>query len=171
MISGLRPLITNMPACPRIAIVRYQRGKGFICWRGVELLHILRFRENRSKLAFAWRNREIDNDKFLGIEHWLFLLCDNPNRLIVNICTPRRFDSVRRFNVYRSSSVRFRTLAISVWVSIWRTYDRLHLSRQESTFSSSWFELITDGVLPRAHAPSINKTRQISDKCANASII
>jgi hypothetical protein len=52
-----------MPACPRIAIFRYQRGEGLIDWRGVELLRILRFRENQSKLAFARRNWEIYNGK------------------------------------------------------------------------------------------------------------
>jgi hypothetical protein len=52
-ISGLRPWIMNTPACPRIAILRYQRREGLTGWRGVELLRVLRFRENRSKLAFA----------------------------------------------------------------------------------------------------------------------
>jgi hypothetical protein len=53
MIFGLRLWITNMPACPRIGMLHYQRGEVLTGWRGVELLRILRFRENRSKLAFA----------------------------------------------------------------------------------------------------------------------
>jgi hypothetical protein len=35
----------NMPACPRIAILRYQRGEGLTGCRGFELLCILGFRE------------------------------------------------------------------------------------------------------------------------------
>jgi hypothetical protein len=74
-ISGLRPWITNMPAYPRITILRYQHGEDLAGWLGVGLLRILRFRENRSKLAFSWRNRGTNNDKWLGSGHWLFLLC------------------------------------------------------------------------------------------------
>jgi hypothetical protein len=39
-IFGLRPWITNMPACPWIAILRYQREEGLTGWRGVELLRL-----------------------------------------------------------------------------------------------------------------------------------